>query len=112
MIINDVEAVRIQSQLSERLHYVESDGKKYMCFSGITLPYNIGVSFLIWGMSNTDPYRVSWSVEMINEIRELNPIDISNQITTGFLIRKFRTYLRTSENQLDEIIPIDAFTII
>lgn len=114
MNIEEVNAVRIQSKLSERLHYVEVDSKRYLCVSGIALPYNIGVVFLLWAMAGFNMYSkiAQDNTIPVDLIQKLNPDIEDIQKGSTILLRSvtetFQNYIRRSTMaDLNEIIPIE-----
>lgn len=113
MNINKIEEVRIQSQLSERIHFVENDEKYYLCISGIILPYNFGVIMLVWTLSGRR-YFSRLIDHNENELKHIQLLNQSNEAIQDnskliiYLMQVFQRYVfQSSIDQLSEIIPID-----
>ena len=107
-----LEEARVLSQLDDRVHHViDSMGRKYTCYAGLIVPYNIGVTVILYVLTNSGAYHGKLSSHMdIDEIRRLNPHDprlSSPDIKIPlYLCSKMRTIMETWEPQhFDDLVP-------
>lgn len=101
-----LEELRVFSQMSEKCHFIEIDGKHYTCINGIALPYNIAVVIMISIMSGLDSSRFLNPIKIINMIKQLNPNNIT--IKLSYIDNIFRNTIKNWEkSQFNELIPIN-----
>lgn len=75
-IPNKLEETRIYSLLSEQIHYVEVEGKRYACFCGNIIPYAMIGAILIWAWTGSKVYySVYRESNMAEIIKSLNQHD-------------------------------------
>ena len=107
---NSIEDLKTLSLLDNRIHHaIANDGKMYTSFSGIIIPYNIGVSIILWSLTNSQVHLKLLDDKKTNKlIRKLNPtyekFFEKNIKIVPHIIRKFTTlYLESYKNNRDDL---------
>jgi len=89
IILDEIEELRTLSILDNRLHHrTISSGDIYTVFQGVVLPYNLGVSVILWNLTNSLVYsNLINSDESRKIILDLNPFNdmIAEWPTTAIL---------------------------
>ncbi len=108
MVINQsLEDIRVFSQMSERCHFVEIDGKHYTCINGIALPYNLAVVILLTIMAKSDSARFLELPIIKDEILSLNPNNEELKNKDYMLLSYIDTTIRNAIKTWDSKMLID-----
>jgi len=107
-----LEETRVLSQLDDRVHYVvDQNGRKYTCYAGLIVPYNVGTTVMLYVLTNTAAYHDKLESFMDkDEIKRLNQHD-SKLVSPGikipfYLCSRMRTIMETWEpHHFDELVP-------
>jgi len=71
-----LEETRVLSYFTERCHFVKVSDKKYVCIGGYTLPYNIGVTFMLWIITGSNSYEgILLTSDQLDIVKILNQQD-------------------------------------
>ena len=110
--IDIIEEHRFLSALSDRVHHFTSGKKKYTCYAGVVVPYNIGVVLILWALTGSRAYSslLEEHQETMDEIRMMNPnetaLSQNNDAAAYQLCRKLRHIMETWDpGHFDDIVP-------
>lgn len=110
IIPDDLEQLRIYSILSEQLHYINLEGKKYACFSGNIVPYSMVPVLLIWALTSRQVYYSLYQkTNIVDIVKDLNLHDTfiiqHPNLVPQYLTDKLKNIIKTwNEDQFDNIV--------
>jgi hypothetical protein len=113
--IDVIEEQRFLSALSDRVHHFTAGKKKYTCYAGVVVPYNIGTVLILWALTGSRAYAslLEDHQEIMDEIRLMNPnektLSQSNDSAAYQLCRKLRNIMSTWEPEhFEDVVPAET----
>lgn len=109
-IPDDLEQLRVYSILSEQLHYINLEDKKYACFSGYVIPYSMVPVLLIWALTSRQIYYSLYQQnDIVDIVKNLNPHDTfiveHSNLAPQYLTDKLKNIIKTwNEDQFNNIL--------
>jgi hypothetical protein len=111
MTLPNLESLRVFSQLTGRIHYIEINGKKYACVGGIAMPYNLAIAFIIWSMTTERKYqKLLYQDDQLRILADLNPLDTNltakSEIVWYYVHRKLTEIMQNwTAAEFEELVP-------